>query len=224
MRILIVEDNARLAGFLAQGLSGAGFAPDIAGTGDEARAAIKAVAYDAVVLDLGLPDVDGLELIAELRGKGSKLPILVLTARDDVRDRVSGLNRGADDYVIKPVALEELVARLRALLRRPVETHAAHYTVANLAFNASTREVRIDGRVAYFAPRELAILEQLIRRTGQVVPKPTLEEKLYGFTEEASANSVEATLSRLRKSLRDRGAAVTVHTFRGLGYLLQATE
>lgn len=224
MRILLVEDNARLAGFLAAGLRAAGFTIDVVGAAADAEAGIRAVAYDAVVLDLGLPDYDGLVLLDAIRSNGSSVPVLILTARDPVGDRVKGLNAGADDYMLKPFALEELVARLRALLRRPSEALSSSASLGNMTFNLATRELAIDGRFVTISRRELDVLELLVRRSGRVVTKRSLDEKIYGFDDDVSINSLEVTISRLRKSLKVIGASVTIQTFRGVGYLLRASH
>ena len=224
MRVLLVEDNVRLSEYLAQGLAAAGLTTDVVYTGEDALNALHTAPYDALVLDLGLPDTDGIEVISKIRSNNVTLPILVLTARDTVKDRVQGLNTGADDYLAKPAALEELVARLRAFFRRPVETQVASYKVANVSFNVMTREVRINDKAVHIPRRELAALEQLMLRSGQVVPKETLEDKIYGFNDEASRNSLEAVVSRLRKLLRDLDGNAVIHTFRGLGYLLRESK
>jgi DNA-binding response OmpR family regulator len=224
MRVLLVEDNARLAGFLGVGLRSSGFTIDVLAAAGDADAAIRAVDYDAVVLDLGLPDYDGLILLNAIRSGGNNLPVLILTARDDIDDRVKGLNNGADDYMLKPFALEELVARLRALLRRPSEALSNCQRLGNVAFNLGTRELSIDGTPVKISRRELDVLELLVRRAGRVVTKRSLDEKIYGFEDEVSSNSLEVTVSRLRRTLKQFGAALTIETFRGVGYLLRAND
>jgi DNA-binding response OmpR family regulator len=224
MRVLLVEDNERLAGFLAEGLRAAGFVVDSVGTADEGDTALRMVDYDTLVLDLGLPDRDGLSLLSDIRGRGAGIPVLVLTARDHVSDRVKGLNLGADDYLIKPFALEELVARLRALLRRPSETLSSVVAIGNVRFDVLTRELVIDGSPAALSRRECDVLEVLVRRIGRVVPKRMLDEKIYGFEDDVSMNSIEATVSRLRRNLKRLGATPTIRTYRGVGYLLEGAE
>ena len=220
MHLLLIEDNARLAGLIRAGIEAAGFTAEWAATGAEGLAAAAAARHQAVVLDLALPDIDGLEVLAALRGRGDGVPVLILTARDGIGDRVAGLNRGADDYLLKPFAMAELVARLRALLRRP--SHALGVTLAcgNLAFDTAGRQVRVDGVVIAMSRREMAALEQLMRRIGRVVPKAVMEEGLFGFDDEGSANSVEALVSRLRKRLQAAGADPVLSTVRGVGYLI----
>ena len=220
MRILLIEDNDRLAQLVTTGLHKAGFAVDSFLTGAEGAAAIAATRYDAVTLDLGLPDMDGLELLRQLRGRGDQTPVLILTARDGVDDRVGGLNSGADDYLLKPFAMEELVARLRALLRRPGGALGVTLSMGNLALDTVAREVTVNGAVVNLSRRETEVLEHLLRRAGRVVPKAVIEESLYGFAEEVTANSVEALVSRLRKRLLAVSADLAIHTMRGIGYLL----
>jgi DNA-binding response OmpR family regulator len=220
MRLLVIEDNRRLAAHIAKGCRQAGFAVDVCHDLESARAALDAVNYDAAILDLGLPDGDGLDFLARLRRSGSELPVLVLTARDRVEDRVAGLDTGADDYLLKPFALEELVARLRALMRRPGQALGLRLVAGNVEFDTVAREVTISGTVTAFGRRETDLLEILLRRQGRVVPKESIEEKLYAFGEEVSSNSVEVAVHRLRKRLADAGANVEVHTLRGIGYLL----
>jgi len=224
MRILLIEDNPRLAGFVASGLEHAGFLVDFLGTAEEGEAALRVIDYDVLILDLGLPDYDGLELLSDLRKRGSRIPLLILTARDDVRDRVKGLDLGADDYLLKPFALEELTARLRALLRRPSDTLGSVVAVGNLQFDVLTRELVVAGSPAALPRRESDVLEILVRRVGRVVPKRMLDEKIYGFSEDVSVNSIEASVSRLRRNLKRLGAGVTIRTFRGIGYLLEAAQ
>lgn len=220
MRILIVEDNRRLAALIARGCEKAGFAADTCHVLEGAQAALGTARYDIVVLDLGLPDGDGLDLLAGLRRAGSELPVLVLTARDALEARVEGLNAGADDYLLKPFAMEELVARLRALLRRPGQALGRMLVAGNVSFDTVAREVSIGGVAAAFSRRETDLLEILLRRQGRVVPKDAIEESLYAFGDEVSSNSIEVAIHRLRKRLGDAGADVEVHTLRGIGYLL----
>jgi len=181
MRVLLVEDNRRLAGFVVSGLQDAGFVVDAVGSADEGDAALRTVDYDVLVLDLSLPDYDGLVLLRNLRVSGASTPVLILTARDHVDDRVKGLNLGADDYLLKPFALEELIARLRALLRRPSETLSSVTEIGNMRFDVVTRELKVDGAAAALSRRESDVLEVLARRVGRVVPKRTLDEKIHGF-------------------------------------------
>lgn len=220
MRILLVEDNLKLSTYVRRGLENEDFTVDGVGTLADAEVALDTAPYDLMVLDLGLPDGDGLDLLKKLRAQDNHLPVLVLTARDGVDDRVKGLNAGADDYMLKPFAVEELAARLRALLRRPDGALGNSLKVGNIVFDTSSREVRVGQNLIKISRKEMGVLEQLMRRSGKVVPKDTLESKLYGFDEEVSPNSLEAHISRLRKRLSQAEASVTIHTLRGVGYLL----
>jgi len=220
MRLLLIEDNDRLAGGISQGLTAAGFVVDHVGLAAEAAAALATHRYDVLVLDLGLPDADGMEFLAATRAGGNHVPILVLTARDGLPDRVKGLNAGADDYLLKPFAMDELVARLKALLRRPGAVLGSLLEAGNLRLDTINRAVEVDGRPLLLGRRELGVLELLMRRAGRVVSKSALEDGLYGFDDQASANSVEAHISRLRKKLETVGATFVIHTVRGVGYLL----
>jgi DNA-binding response OmpR family regulator len=220
MRILLVEDHQRLADTIIEGLAGFGVGVDHFSTACDGLAAAKTLAYDALILDLGLPDRDGLEVVGELRAAASRVPILILTARDGVEDRVTGLDKGADDYLPKPFAITELAARLRALLRRPHGPLGATIDIANLSLDTVVRQIKIDGRVVAISPRELDALELLMRRADQVVPKRLLEDTIYGLSVNVTTNTIEALMSRLRRRLETLSARVTIHTLRGIGYLL----
>ena len=224
MRILFIEDNLRLATLVRKGLEKESFTVDALGTMAEAEAAIDTTNYDAIILDLGLPDGDGLDLLKYMREQKKTSPVMILTARDGIEDRVKGLNAGADDYLLKPFAMEELTARVRALLRRPDGGITVKLTSGNVSFDTTSREVTIDGSVIKISPREMSVLEQLMRRAGRVVAKDTIESKLYGFGDEVSINSVEANVSRLRKRLLSANASVSIHTLRGVGYLLSEQD
>lgn len=173
MRLLVVEDEIELAGLVRQKLAGEGFAVDVAEDVEDARAAMGTTIYDAIILDLRLPDGDGLDILRETRASRDTTPVIVVTARDSVSDRVQGLNSGADDYLVKPYALEELLARVGAVLRRPGAALGARLAVANLQFDTVTREVTVDGRPLVVPRRELSALEVLMRRAGRVVTKDT---------------------------------------------------
>lgn len=220
MRLLLIEDNLRLSALVCRSLENEGFAVDAVGSLAESEAAVETACYDAVILDLGLPDGNGIDFLKTLRQREDMTPVLILTARDGVEDRVMGLNAGADDYLLKPFATEELVARVRALLRRPGGALGVSLKAGNISFDTTSREVRVDDTLINISRREMGVLEQLMRRPGRVVPKDTLEEKLYGFDEGVSSNSVEVHISRLRKRLTNYEASVTIHTLRGVGYLL----
>lgn len=220
MRILLIEDNARLSELVANALTLDGFAVDVALTLREATELLELAAYDLILLDLSLPDGDGLSIIKSLSVRKSTVPILVMTARGGLDDRLTGLNLGADDYLVKPFATEELIARCRALLRRPGGALGAVLTAKNLSFNTSAREVSIDGKSIAISPREMALLEHLMRRIGQVATRQNLESSLYSMDNEVTPNALEASVSRLRRWLKSSGAEVILHTSHGVGYAL----
>jgi DNA-binding response OmpR family regulator len=220
VRLLVIEDEPRIAEILKSSLQQAGFAVDVVRFCADAREALALTAYDAAILDLGLPDGDGLELIKESRSAHSGVPILVLTARDAIKDRVSGLDAGADDYLIKPFATVELVARIKALLRRPGGALGVTLQAGNILLDTIGRDVRVGGIPLQLPRRECAILEHLLRRQGRVVPKTVLEEKLYGIDDELESNAVPVHVHHLRRKLQDAEATAEIHTVRGVGYLL----
>jgi DNA-binding response OmpR family regulator len=213
VRLLIVEDNRALSQSLSGAFRAKGYAVDCAHAGEDAEAALHTQPYDLVILDLGLPDVDGMDVLRRLRQRRSRVPVLVLTARDSLEYRVEGLNVGADDYVVKPFALAELEARAGALIRRGVGGSGPVVTHGRLTLDTV-------GRVALDLPRrELCLLELLLLRAGQVVEKQRLHDKLFAFEDEAGVNALELYVHRLRKRLEPAG--IRVRTIRGLGYLLE---
>ena len=220
MRLLVVEDEPRIAEILKSGLQGAGFVVDVVRMYADAREALALTPYDAAILDLGLPDGDGMDLIAELRSTRNSVPILILTARDAIDDRVSGLDAGADDYLIKPFAMVELIARTKALLRRPGGALGVTLQAGNIELDTVGRDVRVSGVSLQLPRRECAILEHLLRRQDRVVPKTVLEEKLYGIDDELESNAVPVHVHHLRRRLQDAKATAEIHTVRGVGYLL----
>jgi DNA-binding response OmpR family regulator len=222
MRLLAIEDETELASLLQGALERAGFAVDLAGGIGEAEDHLRVAPYDAAILDLGLADGDGLTLLRRLRGKGSPLPVLILTARDAPEDRVTGLDAGADDYLVKPFHMPELISRMRALLRRPNAALGVRLELGNLVLDTSNRQVRIAGKVVALSVRETALVELLLRRQGRVVTREAIEQGLYGFDAPLGSNAVEVLVHRLRRRLQDAGASVHVHTLRGVGYLLSA--
>ena len=224
MRLLVVEDEARIAELLGAALTRAGFTVDAVGGCEAARAAFAVTTYDAVILDLGLPDGDGLSLLQKLRSEGNQTPILVLTARDAVEDRVSGLDTGADDYLIKPFAMSELIARTKALLRRPGGALGTVLLAGNISFDTIGRDVQVGSAPVLLTRREAAILEHLMRRLGRVVPKTLLEERLYGIDDELESNAIPVHIHYLRRKLLDAAGTAEIHTVRGLGYMLTDVE
>lgn len=221
MRVLIVEDNDRLAKLVAEGLRRRGFSCDIAGCLASADSAMAGAVYDAIVLDLGLPDGDGIDWLAARRRHRQVPPAIIQTARGALGDRVTGLDAGADDYVIKPVEIDELAARIRALLRRPGPRTQTVLQVERLAFDAASRTTHYDGREIELSRREADLLELLMRRAGTVVRREAIEDALYNFNEPVTPNAVEAAISRLRRKLEDAGAGGNLHTIRGVGYMLR---
>lgn len=220
MRLLVVEDEARIAEILRAALEKAGFVVDAVSTCADAQEALSLIPYDIAILDLGLPDGDGMKLLDKVRSTGAAIPILVLTARDAVEDRVGGLDAGADDYLVKPFAMSELIARTKALLRRPGSALGTTLSAGNLVFDSLGRDVQIGGRQLSLARREAAILEHLLRRLDRVVPKVVLEEKLYGIDDELESNAIPVHVHHLRRKLTEAGATAEIHTVRGIGYIL----
>src|SRR6201997_2953698 len=220
MRLLVVEDNAQPSQLLAKGLGIAGYETDILATAAEARDALLTTSYAAVILDLGLPDGDGLSILRELRHRKDPTPVLVLTARGGLQDRIQGLRSGADDYLVKPFALEELVARLEAQLRRPGHLLGNSLRIANLEFDTRNRQASIDDQPQVLSARETAVLELLMRSKGRVVSKKQVEDHIFGHSGDVGSNAIEVYVHRLRKQLSERGAKVQVHTIRGVGYLI----
>jgi DNA-binding response OmpR family regulator len=225
MRILVIEDQPKLAAILADALKGNGFIADLAGTLEDASDFAAVTRYDAILLDRGLPDGDGLDWLRVLRKRGDISPVLFMSAeRPDIDDRVAGLDAGADDYIVKPFEIAELLARLRAVLRRPSSALDPILSAGNLQFDPASRQVWVDGAEIHMPRREACLLEVLIRRYGRVVPKPSLEESLYGFDDEVSPNAIEVGVYRLRTHLQNANASVQVRTARGLGYALEAAK
>ncbi|WP_446654386.1 response regulator [Blastomonas sp.] len=222
MRLLIVEDNGRLAGLIAEGLGRRGFICDTAPDLATAEESLASAAFDAIILDLGLPDGDGLAWLQQQRSLRQLIPALMLTARGGLEDRIAGLDAGADDYLVKPVDIEELAARVRALLRRPGPRAMNLLESGALRFDPVTREARMEDRVIELSRREADLLELLMRRLGSVVVREAIENALYSFNEPVTPNAVEAIVSRLRRKLEEAGLAGQLHTVRGVGYMLRS--
>lgn len=221
MRLLLVEDNTRLSELTGNALRRQGFTVDIVATAGDAEAALKATFYDLMILDLGLPDYDGMDLLAALHNCRMGTLILVLTARDSTQAVVKGLNRGADDFLRKPFDMNELIARIRALLRRPGKPLGNQLSEGNIVFDTIDRDIRVNDLRLDLTRLEANALELLMRNSGRVVSKSRLEESLYGFGEELASNAVEVALHRLRKKMSSAGASVKIHTLRGVGYILE---
>lgn len=224
MRMLVVEDSKELAELLARGLKAAGFDTDIFRSVAEGQAALQTTRYAALILDLGLPDGDGLSILQALRHRQDPTPVLVLTARGGINERVTGLRSGADDYLVKPFAFEELLARLEALLRRPGQLLGRALQVANVTFDTESRQAFVDNKPQVFSARESAVIEILMRRKGSVVSRKLLEDQIFGLTGEVASNAVEVYVHRLRKQLADCGARVTINTVRGVGYVMTESK
>ncbi len=222
MRVLVVEDQERIALHISDALTKGGFAVDCAGNLDEASAVVQMVAFDLVLLDLGLPDGDGIEWLRKYRASGHQTPVLIVTARGALGDRVKGLDGGADDYLLKPFALEELLARCRALLRRPAGSGIALLEADGIALDLTSRSVRVNGKPVDLGRREVNLLELLVRKAGSVVTRETIDGQIYSFDDEVTPNAIEAGISRLRHKLGEAGSTATIHTVRGVGYLLSS--
>lgn len=222
MRILVVEDELSIAQFVRQGLSEAGYAVDLASNGLEGLDYALAAEYDAIVLDIMLPQMDGLRLLQELRGRGYKTPVLLLTARDTVENRVEGLDNGADDYLVKPFAFPELLARLRALQRRPPLQVEPVLRLADLEMDSAQREVRRAGRLIELSPREFTLLEYLLRHPNQVLTRTQIAEHIWNFDFYNESNVVDVYIGYLRRKLDQGSKQSLIQTVRGVGYRLSA--
>lgn len=221
MRILVVEDNEVLADGLSAVLRGGGYAVDAVRDGMSADAVLRTEKFDLVILDLNLPEMDGIEVLRTLRARQNGCAVLILTARDAPEERVRGLDGGADDYMIKPFDIGELEARVRVLLRRQAGLRNARVSCGEIVLDLNSRTVSAEGRILDLPARELSVLETLIVRAGKVVAKQSLLESLAAFDDELSLNAVEQYVSRLRKRLTPFG--VTIRTARGIGYYLDET-
>jgi len=222
MRYLVVEDEPGLAQFVRQGLTEMGHAVDVVADGEAGLDYALASDYDAPILDIMLPRMDGLQLLRELRERGEKTPVLLLTARGDVDDRVRGLDAGADDYLVKPFAFAELQARLRALARRPPLQNDPVLRMGDLKMEVATRMVKRDGRLIKLSPREFALLEMLLRHPDQVLSRTQIRQQVWNFDFYTETNVVDVYIGYLRRKI-DRGFAYPlIHTVRGIGYRLSA--
>jgi DNA-binding response OmpR family regulator len=219
MKILLVEDDPTLGEAVMLAIRQAGFAVDWTQDGVQAENALSGYVYDAMLLDLGLPRREGLEVLRRLRKRGATLPVMILTARDTVEDRVRGLDAGADDYLLKPFALDELLARLRALLRRAHGVADAQSRIGRLSFDSVKRQARVDDIPLVLSAREMEVLEILLNHAGHVTAKEAIADRLTGWDEGVGDNAVEVYIHRLRRKLA--GSGVLVRTLRGLGYLLE---
>jgi two-component system copper resistance phosphate regulon response regulator CusR len=223
MRILVVEDEKRIADFLCRGLQGAGYAVDVAPTGGAGLEHIHATDYDLVVLDLMLPDMDGLQVLARVRNRKLGPPVLILSARGALDDRVKGLEAGADDYLVKPFAFVELLARVRALLRRGQPT-PEKLQVADLALDAIRRKVVRNGETIELAPKEFGILEYMMRNPGRPLSRTMIVEHVWDMDYDGLTNIVDVYIRHLRSKIDDRFPQKLIQTVRGIGYMIEGAE
>jgi two-component system OmpR family response regulator len=222
LRLLLVEDDLILKDGLERSFTKSGYAVDVMDDGDSANKLLSYQVYDVIVLDLGLPKLDGFEVLKRLRARGNKTPVLILTALEDTQNRVKGLDLGADDYLSKPFELAELEARVRALIRRGVSGGGAKISFGDLVFDTSSRQCFFKEQALMLSPRELGLLELLMLKAGKVVSKAKILEHLCSWNEDMSENAIEVNAYRLRKKLNALG--IEVRTIRGLGYLLAKLE
>jgi two-component system copper resistance phosphate regulon response regulator CusR len=222
MRILIIEDEKKAAAFLRKGLTESGFVADVAATGEEGLFRALTLDYDLVILDAMLPQRDGWSVLAELRGRGKSMPVLFLTARDAVPDRVKGLELGADDYLVKPYAFTELLARVRALLRRRSERQPDVLQIADLRIDLLGNKTQRGSTRIDLAPKEFALLSLLARRQGEVLPRSVIAEQVWDMHFEGDSNVVDVAVRRLRRKVDDPFPVKLIHTVRGMGYVLEA--
>jgi DNA-binding response OmpR family regulator len=216
-RVLIVEDEVRLVSFLEKGLRGNGFTTSVARSGADALAIASDADFDLMILDLGLPDIDGLEVLSDLRERGERLPVVILTARDEVTDKVSGFNLGADDYVTKPFRFEELLARVRARLRQGGTPEVTVLGAADVELDLRTRHARVGNGTVELTAREFALLETLMRHPGQVLTREQLLSHVWGYDYDPGSNVIDVYIGYLRRKLGEE----TIETVRGMGYRLK---
>jgi heavy metal response regulator len=218
MRVLLVEDEKRIADFIRKGLSEYGYAVDVAGDGEEALDWVDVAQFDIVVLDVMLPVRDGIDVCRELRGRGVQTPVLMLTARDAIEDRVRGLDSGADDYLVKPFAFAELLARLRALARRERSVSGARLQVGGLILDTTTREVFREGRPIDLTSKEYALLEHLMRHPNHVLTRTMIAEHVWNYDFDNATNVIDVHIRNLRRKIDDPFPDRLIHTVRGAGY------
>jgi two-component system, OmpR family, response regulator len=220
MRILVVEDEDDIASIVRAKLQQQGYIVDVVGSVGEAEAAVTCAAYTLIILDRRLPDGDGLQLVPRIRQIQSETPVIMLTALDSVSAKVAGLNSGADDYLSKPFDSDELLARMRAVLRRPSKSGSPPVVVGRLSFSPETRTVMVGEDTMVVPRRELALLEALILRARRVVQREVLLNEMFGYADDIQSNTLDAHVSRLRGRLKSANAGVVIHPVRGVGYLL----
>lgn len=219
MKILVAEDDDYLSEAITTALKHGGYHVDRVVTALEAKGALVAVPYDLLLLDLGLPDQDGTKLLKDIRQEGRAIPVMIITARDTIEDKISGLDQGANDYLTKPFDFRELESRIRALLRKSVWGNSECFKLGRLSFNTGTREVFLDEKLVRLTPGELTVLEALLKKVGRIVNKAELIDYIARWDESASENAVEILVHRLRKKLEP--GEVKIQTVRGLGYIIE---
>ena len=225
MRVLVVEDERKVAGFIRQGLEEEGHAVEVAGDGATALdLLLEAPPWDLVVLDVMLPKRDGLDVLKRLRGRGLTTPVLVLTARDAVADKVAGLDLGADDYLTKPFAFEEFLARVRALLRRGTDQRASVLRLGDLTLDPVTREAARSRRRITLTAREYSLLDYFMRHVGRVLTRPMIAEHVWGFDFDAESNIIDVYIGYLRRKIDGPGEPRLLHTVRGSGYVMKRED
>jgi len=222
MRILVVEDEKKTAAFLAKGLREAGFSVDVAVDGETGSRLAHATKFDLLIVDIMLPHKDGWELVAELRHDGVRTPILFLTARDSVRDRVKGLELGADDYLVKPFAFAELLARVRSILRRAPQREAEHLQIADLEIDMRRHKATRSGVPLNLTPKEFLLLAHLVRSAGEVISRAEIAEQVWDIGFKTDTNVVDVVVRRLRAKVDDPFKTKLIDTIRGVGYVLKA--
>ncbi|AYG61667.1 response regulator transcription factor [Rhizobium jaguaris] len=221
MRILLIEDSARLRELLCETIRDAGWKIDAFATAQEGRLTLESADYDLLLLDLGLPDEDGIDMLKSLRAAKVQIPVLVLTARGAIDERIIGLDAGADDYLAKPFHNGELIARIRALMRRAPVTTMPTLEFAAIQYEVAQRRLTCAGSEIALTPSEKGLLELLLRNGGTVVPKPKIEHALSEFGDEKSSNAIELAISRLRKKLEGHPTGAVIETIRGVGYMMR---
>ena len=226
MRILVVEDSKDLNRLIVKALTKAGHSVDGCFDGQEALDYLAGAEYDGMVLDVMMPRMDGRQLLAKLRAEGSSLPVLLLTARDAVEDRVAGLDAGADDYLVKPFAFEELLARIRAMTRKHAGSRTGLLQVGDLTLDTRSRTAERAGRPIPLLPKEYSILEHMMRHPGAVLSREQLEDRIWNYEKAGSSNNIDGYMSRLRKKIDPEGDEATrmLHTLRGAGWVLRPAK
>jgi DNA-binding response OmpR family regulator len=221
MRILLVEDDADIARFIRKGLTEQSYAVDVVTTGEEALYQASISVYDGIILDVIIPAPDGMEVCRRLRAEGLNIPILMLTARDLVSDRITGLDAGADDYLVKPFEFGELLARVRAMLRRTGVAHKAVLTVGGLEIDTRSHRVKIDGNTVSLTTKEYALLEYMARNAGQIVGREEIADHVWNQDFDPFSNLIEVYVNRLRRNIEKVSSKKLIHTIRGAGYMLE---